>query len=105
MTKVVNIKDFDEYLDDYQNFTGILLENECKHWLVNGELHREDGPAYEGADGVKAWYRNGLAHREDGPAIILSDGRKIWRIHGKDVTEEEHNQWVRNNKLEKFLDD
>ena len=30
-----------------------------KYWSVNGELHCEHGPAYEGADGNKSWYLNG----------------------------------------------
>jgi hypothetical protein len=41
--------------------------NGDKSWWLNGKMHREDGPAYEGADGSKAWYLN-----------------------GKEVTEEEH---------------
>lgn len=28
-----------------------------------GELHREDGPAVEEADGTKKWYLNGQLHR------------------------------------------
>ena len=30
-----------------------------KFWFLNGELHREDGPACEWADGSKAWFLNG----------------------------------------------
>jgi hypothetical protein len=30
----------------------------------DGHLHREDGPAFEGADGTDSWYRNGHRHRE-----------------------------------------
>ena len=30
-----------------------------KTWWRDGKRHREDGPAYEGADGTKAWYRDG----------------------------------------------
>jgi len=29
-----------------------------KYWYLNGELHREDGPAAEYADGSKYWYVN-----------------------------------------------
>ena len=49
-----------------------------KFWEVNGEYHREDGPAIEYADGSKVWYRNGEFHREDGPAAVWADGSKCW---------------------------
>jgi len=31
-----------------------------KHWLVNGKLHRLDGPAVEYLYGRKEWYVNGV---------------------------------------------
>ena len=52
--------------------------NGSKWWCRNGELHREDGPAIECVDGFKSWYRNGLRHREDGPACEWADGAKEW---------------------------
>ena len=54
-----------------------------KWWYLNGKLHREDGPAYEGANGDKEWYLNNKLHREDGPAIEFSNGRKEWWVNGK----------------------
>jgi len=36
-----------------------------RFWYLNGLWHREDGPAYEHADGTRAWYLNGQLHRED----------------------------------------
>jgi hypothetical protein len=56
---------------------------EC--WCLNGELHREDGPAVTYSDGTKYWYRNGKFHREDGPAIIYTDGTEWWYLNGKEV--------------------
>jgi hypothetical protein len=53
-----------------------------KRWYVNGEYHREDGPAAEWADGSKLWFLNGNLHRQDGPAIESADGRKEWWING-----------------------
>jgi hypothetical protein len=53
--------------------------------------HREDGPAYEGADGYKAWWLNGKHHREDGPAIENANGSKEWCLNGEYLTEEEFN--------------
>ena len=38
-------------------------------------LHREDGPAIEYANGNKHWYLNGKLHREDGPAIENANGQ------------------------------
>ena len=60
-----------------------------KSWYLNGKRHREDGPAYEGADGDKWWFLNGKRHREDGPAIEWASGYKSWWINGKELTEKE----------------
>ena len=61
-----------------------------KFWLLNGKLHREDGPAVEYADGIKQWYLNGKLHREDGPAVEYPSGDKYWYLNDKSMTEEEH---------------
>ena len=52
-------------------------------------LHREDGPAVEGYDGINFWYLNGKLHREDGPAMETSDGDKAWYLNGEKLTEQE----------------
>ena len=54
-------------------------------WFWKGQPHREDGPAFEYANGNKWWYRNGLLHREDGPAIEHVDGYKAWYRNGVKV--------------------
>ena len=54
-----------------------------KFWRLNGERHREDGPAVEWADGYKAWFLNGKRHRTDGPAVEDADGNKEWYLNGK----------------------
>ena len=59
-----------------------------------GELHRDDGPAVEWADGSKGWFQNGLLHRTDGPAIEYDAGTKSWYINGERLTEAEFNQLV-----------
>ena len=33
--------------------------NGTKRWLLNGQLHRSDGPAVEFADGRTRWFLNG----------------------------------------------
>ena len=60
-----------------------------KSWRLNDKLHREDGPAVEGTNGVKSWWLNGKLHREDGPAVEYADGTKSWYLNGEEVTEEE----------------
>ncbi len=41
------------------NFTGIINIYGHYNWLVNGVLHREDGPAIEYKNGTKKWWLNG----------------------------------------------
>ena len=60
-----------------------------KEWYINDKLHREDGPAIERADGSKFWYRNDKLHREDGPAIERADGTKEWWINDEKLTKGE----------------
>ena len=65
-----------------------VYANGDKRWVLNGEPHREDGPAVERAAGHKAWYVNGKLHREDGPAVELADGDKSWWLNGEVVDPE-----------------
>ncbi len=44
------------------------------------------------AYGDKRWYLNNQLHREDGPAIEYADGEKRWYLYGKPVTEEENTE-------------
>jgi hypothetical protein len=41
----------------------------------NGEIHREDGPAFISAHGDKQWEIHGINHRLDGPAIEWASDR------------------------------
>ena len=54
-----------------------------RYYNSAGELHRDDGPAVEYADGTKCWYHNGLRHRTDGPAIEWAHGINEWWLNGK----------------------
>ena len=65
------------------------------YYNTNGQLHRENGPAIEYADGSKSWYKNDQYHRTDGPAIDWTRGRKAWYINGEELTEAEFNQRVK----------
>ena len=49
---------------------------------MNGELHCDDGPAIEWADGSKFWCKKGIYHREDGPAIEMANGKKEYWLNG-----------------------
>jgi hypothetical protein len=60
-----------------------------KFWFLNGEYHREDGPAVEFSDGSKSWCLNGKLHREDGPAVEYSNRTKSWWLNDINFSEEE----------------
>jgi hypothetical protein len=59
------------------------------YYNEKNELHRDDGPAIEHADGYKEWWLNGKLHRTDGPAVEDTRGNKYWWINHKMLTEEE----------------
>jgi hypothetical protein len=60
-----------------------ILPDGTRKWWLNGELHRQDGPAVEWSDGSREWYLNGELHRQDGPAIELPNGTCAWWLNGK----------------------
>ena len=62
-----------------------------QYWFLNGQYHREDGPAVIWANGAQYWYLNGKLHREDGPAIICADGYQAWYLNDIELTEQEFN--------------
>jgi hypothetical protein len=79
-------------MTDYIKYEVMVYTNGSKSWYLNGQRHREDGPAFEGADGNKYWYLNGKPHREDGPAVEWISGSKAWYLNGEQLTEEEFNE-------------
>lgn len=72
------IKALTVYKEDVTRKGKVVLQR----WLINGKLHREDGPALIDNEGVK-WYYNGKLHRDDGPAQILTDGTQFWYRYGR----------------------
>ena len=46
-------------------YTVEVYSNGDKHWRLNGELHKEDGPAIEFETGDKFWFLNGDNLTED----------------------------------------
>ena len=81
-------------------------EDGIERLYFNGYLvHREDGPAFEGAGGHKEWYQNGLLHRLDGPAIEYADGDVRYCIEGEGLSEEQwlsHSLVIREKTLKKI---
>ena len=65
-------------------FTGVVKDKDNTiAYFLNGQYHREDGPAIEWANGIKKWYLNGKLNREDGPAVEFPNCYKEWYLNGK----------------------
>jgi hypothetical protein len=65
-----------------------------KIWKLNGQYHREDGPAFEFVNGFKSWFLHGHCHRTDGPATEWQDGASEWWLYGNKLTLD---QWLEAN--------
>ena len=57
-----------------------------REWYVDGKIHRTDGPAIERASGTRSWWVNGRRHRTDGPAIEWTDGTFGWYLYDERIT-------------------
>ena len=53
----------------------------------------------------RVWLLNGVIHREDGPAIEYIDGRHEWWLNGEKMSEEEHRKAVIEIKVRSELSD
>ena len=62
-----------------------------KEYYIKDKYHREDGPAVEYINGDKYYYINGELHREDGPAVEYANGNKTYYINDELLTEQEFN--------------
>ena len=51
-------------MSDYIKYEVRVYEGGEKSWYLNGERHREDGPAVEWADGSMGWYLNDIEYTE-----------------------------------------
>jgi hypothetical protein len=60
-----------------------LLEDGTIQWRLDGQLHRDDGPAEIRPSGTQRWMQHGKPHRDHGPAIITSNGWVMWWRHGQ----------------------
>ena len=72
-------------------------------WYLNGFIHRKDGPAIEYISGTKLWYINGKRHREDGPAIEYFSGAEDWYLNGIEYTKKQYKKKIRLIKLKSIL--
>ena len=63
-------------------------EDGITEYRLDGELHREGGPAVDNGHGCEMWYLHGELHRENGPAQIMDDG-DFWYLHGEEVGPED----------------
>lgn len=61
----------------------VSSSDESGHWIVNGKLHRLDGPAWIKVSGEKQWWVNGQLHRMNEPSVVGVDGSEEWHIYGK----------------------
>ena len=48
---------------------------------------------------AKFWYLNDELHHEDGPAVECANGDKFWYLNGKHLTEQEFNDRGKCNKV------
>jgi len=61
---------FAQYPDDYKI---VQYPDGYKIWYINGNFHREAGPAIEHDNGDKYWYLNGIR-------IYCSDNEEFLRL-------------------------
>ena len=80
----------------------VIYADGTQYWWLNGQLHREDGPAIIYADGTQEWCLNDQLHREDGPAIVYGDGSGLWYLYGDNITEQEHRQRTITNPVKEL---
>lgn len=68
----------------------VLKDLGCTVYELDGDYHREDGPAVIWDDGSYIWYRHGWFHRNDGPAFFNAEyGNLHWYFDGKKYSFEE----------------
>lgn len=68
-----------------ETFTGVVKDsNHDIAYYVNGELHRDDGPAIECYHGDTSWFSYGKYHRTDGPAFeSIDEDLREWYFNDK----------------------
>ena len=79
----------------------VNVHDTVTYWYNNdgkyaGLLHRVGSPAIEWWNGDQEWYIDGQRHREDGPAVISKDGvYRAWYLNDKQYSEWDHAKAVK----------
>lgn len=60
-----------------------ITQTDFEAWYLDGELHREDGPAVVDQVGSQSWFLKGQRHREGGPARTSMYGEQYWYQNNK----------------------
>jgi hypothetical protein len=60
-----------------------VLSGNVKIYVMDGQKHREKGPAETRPDGYQAYFWKGKKHRIGGPAVIYPDGTVEYWENGK----------------------
>jgi len=55
------------------------------------------------SDGSKRWYLNGEFHREDGPAYVEPNGTKAWYLNGKEVSQQEFKKLTKQKNISETI--
>ena len=79
----------------------------AKIWPLNGDIngvfHRDGGrPAIVRENGSQEWWVNGQLHRENGPAVELADGQKQYYLNGvqqEKAPEQQKSWWKKKLRL------
>ena len=88
--------------------TYFSISNVKIHFSVNGNLHRENGPAVIWNDGEHEWFNHGEYHRLDGPAVINGVYRawfingKLHRLDGPAIIDVDRQEWFIDGELHRI---
>ena len=66
-----------------------------KEWVLNNQIHREDGPARMWLNGEKEWWLHGKLHRMGGPACEYTNHKNRWYMFGRRFSKKEFDLWTK----------
>ena len=87
-SRCFNILKIDSWKDLPKNYTGIVkngidkTDNCSINHFLNGQYHRENGPAIVWDDGSQEYYLNGKQHCDNGPAYIWDEFHQKYYLNG-----------------------
>jgi len=88
----------------------IIRDGKKQIWFKNGLKHRLGKPAiisqaFSYDLSYEEWWIEGQKHREDGPAVTFSSGNKEYWLNGVEITEKDFLHELEKFKLNKKLDE